>query len=76
MEKIEKILQEIRPEFVFTPETDLITEGILDSFDLITLVSELDKEFGISIAGVDILPGNFCSIHAIRELLKQYGVEP
>jgi acyl carrier protein len=76
MEKIEKILQGIRPEFVFTPETDLITEGILDSFDLITLVSELDKEFGISIAGVDILPGNFRSIQAIRELLKQYGVEP
>jgi len=75
MEKIGKILEGIRPEFVFTSESDLIADGILDSFDLITLVSELDKEFGISIDGVDILPGNFRSIPAICELLKHYGVK-
>ena len=74
MEKIRKILSEIRPEFTFTPEMDFIADGILDSFDIITLVSELDKQFGISIEGVDILPENFCSIQAIGRLLTQYGV--
>ena len=62
-EQIFKILTELRPEFDFTQEgVDFIEEGMLDSFDLVTLVSELDNTFGISIDGVDILPENFSSV--------------
>ena len=69
-EQIIKILTELRPEFDFTQEgVDFIDEGMLDSFDLVTLVSELDNTFGISIDGVDILPENFSSVDAIAALL-------
>lgn len=69
-EQIIKILTELRPEFDFTQEgVDFIEEGMLDSFDLVTLVSELDNTFGISIDGVDILPENFSSVNAIAALL-------
>ena len=74
MDKIIKILSEIRPEFDFTKSEDFISEGLLDSFDMISLVSELDKEFGISIDGVDIIPENFINLKAIAALLAKKGV--
>lgn len=75
MTTIEGILSEIRPEVTFTAEMDLIADGALDSFDMITLVSELDRKFDISIEGIDIIPDNFRSIRTIEALLKRYGVE-
>ncbi len=75
-EQIIKILTELRPEFDFTQEgVDFIEEGMLDSFDLVTLVSELDSTFGISIDGVDILPENFSSVDAIAKLLTKNGAK-
>lgn len=47
--------------------------GFLDSFDLVTLVSELDGEYQIHIEGTEILPENFRNIAAIEALLKRYG---
>ena len=72
-EVIIQILREIRPEFDFTENVDFIEEGMLDSFDVINLVSALDDKFGISIDGVDIVPENFSSVKAIMELLKKNG---
>lgn len=75
-ERIVKILNELRPEFDFTQEgVNFIEEGMLDSFDLVTLVSELDSAFGISIDGVDILPENFSSVDAIAALLVKNGAK-
>lgn len=75
-EQIIKILTELRPEFDFTKEgLNFIEEGMLDSFDVVNLVSELDSTFGISIDGVDILPENFASVEAIENLLKKNGAK-
>jgi acyl carrier protein len=74
MKAIPDILKEIRPEFDFTASTDFFSDGMLDSFDLMTLVSTLDKTFGISIQGTDILPENFQNIAAIESLLRRSGV--
>lgn len=72
MKTVEEVLKEIRPEFDFRASGDFIADGMLDSFDVITLVSELDRLHGISIAGVEILPENFRSIAAIEMLLDRY----
>ena len=75
-EKIIKILTELRPEFDFTQEgVNFIEEGMLDSFDMVSLVNELDQTFGISIDGVDILPENFATVDDIVNLLKQNGAK-
>jgi len=74
MDKIVSILSEIRPEFDFTVSDDFINDGLLDSFDMITLVTELDKTFLISIDGVDIIPENFRNIKTIADLLAKKGV--
>lgn len=74
-EKINEILKSIRPEFDFICVDDFFEEGMLDSFDLVTLVSELDKNFNIHIDGLDIVPENFLNIEAIEALLKKNGVK-
>lgn len=75
-DQIIKILTELRPEFDFTIEgVNFIEEGMLDSFDMVNLVSELDATYGISIDGIDILPENFATVDAIENLLKKNGAK-
>lgn len=74
-EQIISVLTELRPEFDFNQEVDFIEEGMLDSFDVVTLVSELDSKFGISIDGMDIVPENFSTIEAIERLLVKNGAQ-
>ena len=74
-QQIIKILTGLRPEFDFTQDIDFIEEGMLDSFDVINLVMELDAAFEVSIDGMDILPENFASVEAIEQLLKKNGAE-
>ena len=74
-EKIISILSELRPEFDFNESLNFIEEGMLDSFDIINLVTALDSEFSISIDGMDVLPDNFSSVERIEALLKKNGVE-
>jgi acyl carrier protein len=76
MKPLAEILKEIRPEFDFTTSNDFIADGMLDSFDMITLVATLDKTYGISIQGTDIVPENFQNLESIRSLLRKCGVQP
>jgi acyl carrier protein len=74
MKSILDILSGIRPEFDFAASKDYLADGMLDSFDMLALVSDLDQEFGIRIEGTEILPENFCNLQAIRKLLGKHGV--
>lgn len=71
-EKILEILQDIRPELDFTESTDFIEDGYLDSFDMVALVSAIDKEYGISILGEDIVPENFSNIESMIKIINKY----
>ena len=72
--KIVDFLTEIRPEFDFATSNNFIEEGMLDSFDIVSLVASLDEEFGISIDGTEILPENFSNVDSIYQLLIKNGV--
>jgi acyl carrier protein len=71
--KISQILKEIRPEFNFDEDSNFIENGMLDSFDVVSLVTALDEEFKISIEGTDIIPENFSTLETIFNLLDKYG---
>jgi methoxymalonate biosynthesis acyl carrier protein len=71
--QIENILKEIRPEYDFSQSSDFIADQMLDSFDVVTLVSELDRQYAIHIDGADIVPENFRNLNAIAGLLTRYG---
>lgn len=73
-EKIIEILTDLRPEFDFSEDVNFIEEGMLDSFDIVSLVDELETNFNVKIDGVDIVPENFSSIDSIEALLKKNGV--
>ena len=72
-EEILQILSEIRPEFDFSESSDFISEGLLDSFDILQLVTALDELYNVSIDGMDILPENFKSTEAITTILIKNG---
>lgn len=70
-EKILEILEYTRPEFDFHDESvHFITAGYLDSFDIITLVVDLENTFDVKIIGAMITPENFKSIDAIAHLIQ------
>ena len=75
MKRIAEILKEISPEFDFTTSNDFIGDGMLDSFDMVMLVSSLDKAFSISIEGVEIIPENFRNLRTIEALIRKHGVQ-
>lgn len=69
--KILEILSGLRPEFDFTSSSDFIGDGMLDSFDIVSLVTELEESFNITIDGEDIIPDNFSSVDAIITLIEK-----
>jgi acyl carrier protein len=73
MEKILSILKELRPEFDYESSTNYIEDGLLDSFDIVSLVTELESTFAILIDALDIIPENFISTKAIANLVIKSG---
>ncbi len=73
--KVLNILSEIRSEFDFSVSSNFIEDGMLDSFDIVTLVTMLDEEFIISIEGTQVIPDNFISVESICSLLSKYVKE-
>ncbi len=76
MDKVYKVLEEIRPEFDFRDSEDFIEDGYLDSFDIVAVVSELESSFGIIIDGLDVIPENFVSVETICNVIKKNGGTP
>ena len=74
-EQLLKILKEIKPGVDFEKETKLIEDGVLDSFDIITAVQELNDAFGISIDVEDLEPANFNTVDAMQELIVKLQTE-
>lgn len=70
MEKILEILKGIRSDVDFENETALIDNGILDSFDIVSVVAELCDEFDITITADQLEPENFNSVEAIANLVN------
>ncbi len=70
-EKVLEILQNTRPEFDFQDSSNFVEDGFLDSFDIVTIVSELENTFGVVIDGVEIIPENFESIDGICKLIEK-----
>lgn len=71
MERLLLILDDIRPDVDFKNETRLISDGILDSFDIITLVEEINSEFEIDIKPKHLTADNFNSVESIWKLIQQ-----
>lgn len=72
-EKVLKILEEIRPEFDFSTSNNFVEDGFLDSFDIVTIIDEIEKEFDIIVDGLEVIPENFETISSICNLISSNG---
>ena len=71
MEKLLELLKSVRPDVDFENETALIDDGILDSFDVVSIISELDDQFDVQIRITELDPENFNSAEAIWKLVQE-----
>ena len=71
MDKLIEILTSLHPDVNFATATDLVDEGILDSLDIVTLVTEIDAEFDVTIPAEEIVPENFNSAEALMSLIER-----
>lgn len=71
MDKILKILQDLHPDVDFEMEDELIEDGILDSFDIVTIIAQVEEEFDVKIGAQHIIPENFNSAEALWDLIQR-----
>ncbi len=70
MEELLEILNELHPDVDFTTATDIVDNRILDSFDIVTLVSEIADVYDVEISAEELIPDNFNSAQAIYHLIQ------
>jgi acyl carrier protein len=75
MTELLEILENLHPEVDFDTCTTLIDDKILDSFDIITIISEINEEFDVVIPAEEIIPENFNSAQALYELVTRLADE-
>jgi len=75
MEELLELLKSVRRDVDFENETELIDDGILDSFDVVAIISEIDDKYGVQIRINELDPENFNSVAAIWELIKKLKEE-
>lgn len=71
MEKLLELLKGIRPDIDFDNESALIDDGFLDSFDVVSIISEIDDVFGVQIRINELDPENFNSAQSIWDLIQK-----
>lgn len=71
MNKLLEILSDVRPDIDFSQTNLLVEDGILDSFDIVMLVGELNEAYEIKIGVEDLVPENFNSVDAIMNLINR-----
>jgi len=66
-----EILQEMHDDIDFTTHKTLIDDKVIDSFDIITLIAEIDDRLSITIPAEELIPENFNSFDAINALISR-----
>ena len=75
MDKLIEILFDLHPDVDFETEDGLVDNGILDSLDIVTLITEINDKFDVSIPAEEIIPENFNSAEALYALIEKLDEE-
>ncbi len=71
LEQLLEILRELKPDVEFEGQKRLFDDGLLDSLDIVSLVSEIDDAFDVEITVTDLQPENFNSVEAMLALIER-----
>jgi len=72
MKRLVEILTDINEDVDFVNEKALVDDGLIDSFDITSIITALDEEYDVRIEASEIEPENFNSVEAILETVKRY----
>lgn len=75
MEELMEILNNLHPDVDFETEERLVDDKILDSFDIVSLIAEINEAYDIAITAKDILPENFNSAKSLYALIQKLEEE-
>jgi len=75
MDELLKILHSLHDDIDFTTHDALIDEGVLDSFDIVSLIAEISDVFDVNIPPLEIVPENFNSAAALYALISKLSDE-
>lgn len=75
MEQLLAILNRLHPDVDFASVEDLYEEGVLDSLDMVRLVTEIDRVFDVRIPAEELLPENFQNAQTIYALIERLDEE-
>ena len=75
MEQLLEILRRMHPDVDFEANDDLIGDGVLDSLDIVTLITEINTTFDVSIPAEEVIPENFNSAEAIFAMIQRLDEE-
>ncbi|MDO4922014.1 MAG: acyl carrier protein [Phascolarctobacterium sp.] len=70
MEKLYALLEDIRPDVDFRNVNTLVTDGYIDSFDIVTIIASIEDEFSVEIPVDSMLPENFDSVESMMRLIN------
>ena len=71
MEALMEILENLHPEIDFNTCETLIDDGLIDSFDIVTIIFEINEEYDVVIPAEEIVPENFNSAKALYSLIQR-----
>ena len=75
MEALLQILNQLHPDVDFSSVDDLYEEGVLDSLDMVRLVTEIGMEFDVQIPPEELIPENFQNVNTILALIERLDEE-
>ncbi len=75
LDEVIELLKGIRDDIDYANEEALVDGGVLDSFDILQIISTFDEEFDISIPAKEIVPENFNSAEALHALVVRLAEE-
>ena len=70
-EKILSILEEVSDEILTYDGSDMILDGIIDSFEIVEIITNIEEEFGIEISAENVVAANFANRDSIIEMVKR-----
>ena len=71
LENVIELLQDVNEDADYENCTTLVDDRVLTSFDILSIISEIDNTFDVAVPAKDVIPANFNSAEAIRALIER-----
>lgn len=71
MEKLLEILENIKPGVDFKNSKNMIEEGLIDSFDIVTIIANINEVFDIEFGVEELTPENFATVKTLYETIER-----